>query len=30
VLGAIVGDIVGSRFEGHNIKSKEFKGPLIK
>ena len=24
MLGAIVGDIVGSRFEGHNIKSKEF------
>ncbi|WP_296828448.1 ADP-ribosylglycohydrolase family protein [uncultured Megasphaera sp.] len=24
MLGAIVGDIVGSRFEGHNIKTKEF------
>lgn len=25
MLGAIIGDIVGSRFEGHNIKSKDFK-----
>lgn len=24
MLGAIIGDIVGSRFEWHNIKSKEF------
>ena len=24
MLGAIVGDIVGSRFEGSNLKSKEF------
>lgn len=24
MLGAIVGDIVGSRFEWHNIKTKEF------
>ena len=24
MLGAIIGDIVGSRFEWHNIKTKEF------
>ena len=24
MLGAIIGDIVGSRFEWHNIKSKQF------
>ena len=24
MLGAIIGDIVGSRFEWHNLKSKEF------
>lgn len=24
ITGAIIGDIVGSRFEWHNIKSKEF------
>ena len=24
MLGAIIGDIVGSRFEWHNIKSKDF------
>ena len=24
MLGAIIGDVVGSRFEWHNVKSKEF------
>ena len=24
ILGAIVGDVAGSRFEWHNLKSKEF------